>query len=301
MAGFVTITEQDDFGLAPLCTKPNATPGKISLKDCLACSGCVTSAETVVLEQQNVNEFLKKSSENCMVTISNQSVASLAAHWRSDIQSTIARINRGLRRLGVKKIFDLASGNDLAARSTTSEFLARIRARTMLPLLTSSCPGWICMAEKRYGSWVLPYLSATRSPQQLTGALIRKQFGQVFHVTVAPCFDRKLEAVRDDSSIDLTLTTSELLEILNGVGEVDDSYAPTFDQLTDFSAGAAFTSILSSLPGGESDGLLHHAYMSTAVAFGVSDANCTPTPVKRSADCAVAALTVRCCAPGNAR
>ena len=29
---------------------------KISLQDCLACSGCVTSAETVLLEHQSIGE-----------------------------------------------------------------------------------------------------------------------------------------------------------------------------------------------------------------------------------------------------
>ena len=29
---------------------------KVSLSDCLACSGCVTSAETVLMEQQSVEE-----------------------------------------------------------------------------------------------------------------------------------------------------------------------------------------------------------------------------------------------------
>ena len=32
---------------------------KISLDDCLACSGCVTSAETVLIGQQSSNELLK--------------------------------------------------------------------------------------------------------------------------------------------------------------------------------------------------------------------------------------------------
>ena len=32
---------------------------KISLQDCLACSGCVTSAETVLLQQHSVDEFMK--------------------------------------------------------------------------------------------------------------------------------------------------------------------------------------------------------------------------------------------------
>ncbi len=34
-----------------------------------------------------------------------------------------------------------------------------------LPLLVSSCPGWVVYAEKTHGSYVLPYLSKAKSPQ----------------------------------------------------------------------------------------------------------------------------------------
>ncbi len=37
---------------------------KISLDDCLACSGCVTSAETVLIGQQSSNELLKVMEKN---------------------------------------------------------------------------------------------------------------------------------------------------------------------------------------------------------------------------------------------
>eukprot|EP00163_Fabomonas_tropica_P030229 TRINITY_DN6754_c0_g2_i2.p1 TRINITY_DN6754_c0_g2~~TRINITY_DN6754_c0_g2_i2.p1 ORF type:complete len:103 (-),score=13.90 TRINITY_DN6754_c0_g2_i2:1028-1336(-) len=32
---------------------------EITLQDCLACSGCVTSAETILIEQQSHHEFLE--------------------------------------------------------------------------------------------------------------------------------------------------------------------------------------------------------------------------------------------------
>ena len=77
---------------------------KVSLSDCLACSGCVTSAETVLMEQQSVEEFLGQnfSSEGniqpvggthdgggggggrrrrLVVTLSPQSTASLAVKY----------------------------------------------------------------------------------------------------------------------------------------------------------------------------------------------------------------------------
>lgn len=54
---------------------------KVSLNDCLACSGCVTSAETVLLEAQSVGELSTKLTEPgaiVVVSVSPQSRASLA-------------------------------------------------------------------------------------------------------------------------------------------------------------------------------------------------------------------------------
>jgi hypothetical protein len=54
---------------------------KVSLNDCLACSGCVTSAETVLLQAQSLKEFVAKCDDPdaiVVVSISPQSRASLA-------------------------------------------------------------------------------------------------------------------------------------------------------------------------------------------------------------------------------
>lgn len=56
-------------------------PVKVSLHDCLACSGCVTSAETVLLQNQSVGELVAKLTEPgamVVVSVSPQSRASLA-------------------------------------------------------------------------------------------------------------------------------------------------------------------------------------------------------------------------------
>ena len=54
---------------------------QISLQDCLACSGCVTSAETVLIQQHSNAEFLKLFDDplnQVVVAISPQSISSLA-------------------------------------------------------------------------------------------------------------------------------------------------------------------------------------------------------------------------------
>ena len=73
------------------------------------------------------------------------------------------------------------------------------------PILTSACPGWICYAEKTH-PYVLPHLSRLKSPQALTGTLLKsvlsQRYGiapsQIWHLAIMPCFDKKLEASRSE-------------------------------------------------------------------------------------------------------
>jgi iron only hydrogenase large subunit-like protein len=75
----------------------------------------------------------------------------------------------------------------------------------MKPILTSSCPGWICYAEKTH-PYILPYLSRLKSPQALMGTLMKTTLSRklgispnrIWHVAVMPCFDKKLEASREE-------------------------------------------------------------------------------------------------------
>ena len=104
---------------------------------------------------------------------------------------------------------------------------------TALPMLTSACPGWICYAEKSNPN-TIPYISTTKSPQQIIGTLIkrgvmfpRKDHGvispnEIYHVSIMPCYDKKLEASRKDfvdavhdaTEVDSVLVTTEVLELL---------------------------------------------------------------------------------------
>ncbi|OSX66411.1 hypothetical protein POSPLADRAFT_1131939 [Postia placenta MAD-698-R-SB12] len=92
-------------------------------------------------------------------------------------------------------------------------------------MLASACPGWICYAEKTHAE-MLPFISTTKSPQQVMGTLVKEWMGakwgrrpdQIYHVTVMPCYDKKLEASRQDfynemyatRDVDCVITTGEL-------------------------------------------------------------------------------------------
>ena len=73
-----------------------------------------------------------------------------------------------------------------------------------LPILTSECPGWVCYAEKTIGDDAFPFMSKIKSPQQLFGRLVKSyellkkndHSQPIKVVTIMPCYDKKLEAVR---------------------------------------------------------------------------------------------------------
>ncbi|EPS65403.1 hypothetical protein M569_09374, partial [Genlisea aurea] len=229
-----------DTSLKPLAEDPV----KISLKDCLACSGCITSAETVLLEKQSLDEFISNlgAGKTVIVSLSPQSRASLAVHYRLSSLQVFKKLTTLFTSLGVNSVFDTSCSRDLTLVESCNEFLARYKMcnsgageKTLptLPMISSACPGWICYAEKTLGSFVLPYISSVKSPQQTIGAVIKNHFCKkfhlrpedIYHVTVMPCYDKKLEASRNDfvfqtdsdarvTEVDSVLTTGEVLDLI---------------------------------------------------------------------------------------
>ncbi|KAM6155541.1 cytosolic iron-sulfur assembly component 3 isoform 2-T2 [Rhynchocyon petersi] len=281
---------------------------KISLNDCLACSGCITSAESVLITQQSHEELRKvlrankvsrgpSSQKLVVVSVSPQSVASLAARFQLNPTDTARKLTSFFKKLGVHFVFDTAFSRNFSLIESQHEFLQRFRSRTnggqALPLLTSACPGWICYAEKTH-SHVLPHLSTARSPQQVMGVLVKDFFAQqqhlppdqLYHVTVMPCYDKKLEASRPDffnqefqtRDVDCVITTGEVFKLLEeeGVSFPDLELAPL-----DVLSNCASTEEPTSHEGGGSGGYLEHVFRYAArELFGIHVAEVTYKPLR---------------------
>ncbi|KAG2455217.1 NARFL factor, partial [Polypterus senegalus] len=191
---------------------------KITLNDCLACSGCITSAESVLITQQSHEELLRVLNENktglqqkvIVVSVSPQSRASLAAKFHLSVTDTAKKLSAFFKSLGVHHVFDTTFARNFSLLECPQEFVERFQRQAedskAFPMLASSCPGWICYAEKTHGDFILPYISTTRSPQQVMGSLVKDYFAkqqnlrpeQIYHITIMPCYDKKLEASRPD-------------------------------------------------------------------------------------------------------
>lgn len=125
---------------------------------------------------------------------------------------------------------------------TTADSEGALDITPKQPILTSACPGWICYAEKTH-PYVLPHLSRLKSPQALTGTLVKsvlsQRYGippsQIWHLAIMPCFDKKLEASRSELTssawlpnhdtsetavrdVDCVITARELLHLASARG-----------------------------------------------------------------------------------
>uniref|UniRef100_A0A8C3I914 Nuclear prelamin A recognition factor-like protein n=1 Tax=Chrysemys picta bellii TaxID=8478 RepID=A0A8C3I914_CHRPI len=271
---------------------------KITLNDCLACSGCITSAESVLITQQSHEELYKVLSSNktaapnqqklVIVSVSPQSRASLAARFKMTPLETAKTLTAFLKNLGVHYVFDTTFSRNFSLLESQREFVRRFQRQTedkkALPMLASACPGWICYAEKTHGSFVIPYISTTKSPQQVMGSLIKGHFAkqqhfspdQTYHVTIMPCYDKKLEASRPDffsqeyqtREVDCVITTGEVLRLLEQKG-VSLSDGPSFSSLFPRFSSVSEEELLGH-SGGGSGGYLEHIYKYAAKElFGI--------------------------------
>lgn len=216
-----------------------------------------------------------------MVSLSLQSITSLAHKYCISPQEAAERIASFFFSIGCNKVYDINIARHLALVEAYQEFKNRrgTGGDSKSPIISSICPGWICYAEKTNGDLIIPHLSQVRSPQQIMGALIKEQYsastgrskGDIYHVALMPCFDKKLEASRGDfkyssddgeheyKDVDCVLTPLEFEEILNDEGvSLLDLEARKLDILvkTELDFDAPLTSHFGSVSGGYAENIL---------------------------------------------
>lgn len=104
------------------------------------------------------------------LSLSLQALASLSAHASHGLGlfDTLERVSGALRRLGVDYVFDLALADVISVHALCLEWRDRMRrsldgGQHLLPMLASSCPGFVCYAEKVSTPPPCPALSSSSS------------------------------------------------------------------------------------------------------------------------------------------
>ncbi|PVU95025.1 hypothetical protein BB559_002849 [Furculomyces boomerangus] len=198
---------------------------KISLADCLACSGCVTTAEAVLITLQSHKQVIQhlESKKNgngfkkIVFSISPQSRASLGIKYYLSPQEISSFISKALSSVGVDMVLDTNFARGIMQVEAAKEFIDYLKEKqrkkdeggkkrlVLNPLISSWCPGVVCYAEKSQHAMVNCF-SKIRSPQQIMGSIIKDFLyetehlysNEICHVSVMPCFDKKLEASRPE-------------------------------------------------------------------------------------------------------
>ncbi|XP_028264354.1 nuclear prelamin A recognition factor [Parambassis ranga] len=270
---------------------------QLLLSACLSCDGCLSDEENLKISQQNMEEVERVLALNkrCDVSKHKVLVASLcpqslpffAVKFGLDVPEAAQKLCGFLKSLGVQYVFDTTIAAGFSILESQKEFIQRYRRRHhdahALPMFTSSCPGWIRYSERVLGSLVTPHICTARSPQQIMGCLVKDYFSKqqklspdkVFHVVVAPCFDKKVEAVREEfysslletREVDCVLTSGEIYYLMEqrkvSVEELD---SVPLDQVL----GEAGDAALFRHEGRGSEGFLEHVFKhATKELFGL--------------------------------
>ncbi|XP_072568316.1 nuclear prelamin A recognition factor [Paramormyrops kingsleyae] len=263
----------------------------VLLSACLSCDRCISDEESQRISQQNLQEIYKVLSLNkrcdaskhkvLAVSVCPQSLPFFSVKFHLDVPQAAQKLCGFLKSLGVHYVFDTTVAAGFSILESQKDFIQRFRRRhhdsNALPMFTSSCPGWIRYAERVLGSLVTPLICTAKSPQQIMGSLVKDFFTQqqkltpdkVYHVVVAPCFDKKLEAVRDEfysnlletQDVDCVLTSGEVLRMMEEKGVlVEDVDSVPLDHVL----GEFHEENLARHEGRSSEGFLEHIFKHAA-------------------------------------
>ena len=227
---------------------------------CVSCGQCIVSCPTGALtERDQCDEVLAaiNDPEKYVVVQTAPAIrATLGECFGMPVGTNVkGKMVAALRRLGFDKVFDTDFGADLTIMEEATEFLDRVKNGGVLPMITSCSPGWIKFCE-HYFPDLLPNVSTCKSPQQMTGAMIKTWFAEkngldpknIVVVSVMPCIAKKFEIKRDDQDAagegipdtDISITTRELSRLINRA-HLDFVNLPheEFDDAMGISTGAA--------------------------------------------------------------
>ncbi len=230
----------------------------LSYASCVACGQCIVSCPTGALtEKDSIQEVLDAISDPTKTVVVQTAPAVRAAlgeEFGLPIGTNVeGKMVAALRRLGFDKVFDTDFGADLTIMEEANEFISRVKNGGKLPIITSCSPGWVKFCEHYYPD-LIDNLSTCKSPQNMTGALIKTWYAQkegidpkdIVSVSVMPCTAKKFEIMRNDENaagvpdVDISLTTRELARLIKRA-QLNFQRLPEekFDEAMGVSTGAA--------------------------------------------------------------
>ena len=231
---FVSVIGANDRGIDTHI----GTPFEKQLADvpCVSCGQCEVVCPTGALVEKDDTDkvwaALADKSKTVIVQTAPSIRAPLGECFGMPVGTNVeGKMAAALRRLGFAKVFDTDFGADMTIVEEATEFVDRVKNGGVLPMITSCSPGWVKFAEYYYPDQ-LANLSSCKSPQQMTGAVIKTYYAEkngidpkdIVVVSVMPCTAKKFEIGRDDqdaagvADVDIVITTRELGRMIKRAG-----------------------------------------------------------------------------------
>ena len=204
----------------------------LSYVSCVSCGQCIVACPTGALtEKDNTQQVIDAINDPDKIVIVQTAPAVRAAlgeEFGMPIGTNVeGKMVAALRRLGFDKVFDTDFGADMTIMEEATEFIHRVQNGGKLPIITSCSPGWVKFCEHYFPN-LIENLSSCKSPQQMTGALIKTWYAEkegidpskIVSVSVMPCVAKKFEIMRNDEAaaglpdVDISISTRELARMI---------------------------------------------------------------------------------------
>ena len=223
---------------------------------CVGCGQCIVNCPTGALQEvENTAEVyaaLADETKHVVVMPAPAVRVALGECFGMPIGTNVeGKMVSAMRRLGFDKVFDVGVGADFTIMEEGTELIHRVKTGENLPIITSCCPSWVSYCE-HYHPEFIPNMSSCKSPQQMTGALIKAYYAEkngidpknVYVVSVMPCTAKKFEIKRAHQQavpglydVDTVITTRELGRMIANAGIKftslpDESFDPELGRST---------------------------------------------------------------------
>lgn len=203
--------------------------------DCVSCGQCVLVCPTGALgERDEIDRALDYLCDPNLTTVVQFAPAVRVAFGEEFGMpagtNVEGQVIAACRKIGADIVLDTNFAADVVIMEEGVELLNRLKEKSR-PTFTSCCPAWINFAELHYPD-ILPYLSSTKSPQQVLSTLSKSYLPEKIGVpaekirviSIMPCTAKKDEAVRPQlmqdgrPDTDVVLTTREFARLLRREG-----------------------------------------------------------------------------------
>ncbi|MDT8400344.1 MAG: [Fe-Fe] hydrogenase large subunit C-terminal domain-containing protein [Bacteroidales bacterium] len=258
-----------------------------NFSSCIHCGQCVTVCPTGALHEKHnireVQDYLTKKDTLKVIQFSPLVAFSVAREMGLKYsQNFDKKLSEALVRIGFDRVYYAGFGSDIMINELTEQLVNNKAGKLNQTIYTSHCPAWVKYAEQ-FMPGLLEKLSDLKSPQQITGALIKTLVSareevspeNIYSVSATLCTAAKYEARRDVmtrkgiSDIETILTVRELVQLLKLYGiNMDMLDGRNIDEPLNLSS---FSALITEVSGGLTEALVKNIARDKGFELSASD------------------------------